>query len=127
MDPKTAVFWPLDPGRTLLSTLVIHVLLRARTRSLALLKTCPKYVVQTGFRNLPIGAHPHNGSIRACDHVETPLATGEIGGPKNRKRGLQRDCRRCIVDGSVQFSKEMWMAVAANIHMAIGLRTAHRR
>src|SRR5450759_1156442 len=84
MDPKTAVFWPLDPGRTLLSTLVIHVLLRARTRSLALLKTCPKYVVQTGFRNLPIGAHPHNGSIRACDHVETPLATGEIGGPKNR-------------------------------------------
>lgn len=46
---------------------------------------------------------------------------------KNRKRGLQLDCRRCIVDGSVQFSKEMCMAVAANIHMAIGLRTAHRR
>src|ERR1039458_2742466 len=34
MDPETAVFWPLDPGWTLLSTLVIHVLL-TRTHAVA--------------------------------------------------------------------------------------------
>src|SRR5436305_622464 len=34
MDPETAVFGVLDPGRTLLSTSVIHVLFRVRARSL---------------------------------------------------------------------------------------------
>src|ERR1035437_208660 len=34
MDPETAVFWPLDPGRTLLSSDLIHVLL-TRTHAVA--------------------------------------------------------------------------------------------
>src|SRR5450631_2210465 len=77
MDLEWAVFWPLDLPWTFLSTLVIHVLSRARTRALELLKTCPKYGVQTGFRNLPIGgAFPQR--IGRCHAVDLSL-TGSVG------------------------------------------------
>src|ERR1017187_4747415 len=102
MDPETAVFWPLDPGWTLLSTLVIHVLLRARTRSLALLKTCPKYVAQTGFRNLPIGAHPHNGpnrGVRPCGDANRASTGADAPDPTHAGRPRRDDADRVQGEG----------------------------
>ena len=59
------------------------------------------------------------GSPEALFRVETGL--------DESKPALRRAWRSCNVNGSIHFAKEMCMAVAATVHPALGLSTAHLR
>ena len=87
------------------------------------------------------GGPPDNGGS-VTDSSRTPLLLHDpycdrkcplvgkrafCGPEKPKKKGLQRDWSGCIVDGSVQFPKEMCMALAASVDPAIVLSTAHHR